>query len=83
MCTFRHKPVRGYEGHRYPRCPHSGKVRFRYRKDALSFVWYAKTRARTCADDQIPCQRRECRTYKCSACGGWHVTSRPLWYTPT
>jgi hypothetical protein len=83
MCMYRTRSAKHDVGHRYPRCPESGKVRFRYRKDALSFVWYAKMRARQCEFEHLPCQRRENRTYKCTECGGWHVTSRPSWYTPT
>jgi hypothetical protein len=67
--------VRMRIGHRFPRCQYSGKVRFRYRKDAIDFVVGARYRAERCAAEGVPCRRRETRAYKCENCGGWHVTS--------
>jgi hypothetical protein len=64
-------------GHRYPICPISGKARYRGRKDiklALRRADWERSRARL---NEVACSRREIRGYRCSDCGGWHLTSQP------
>ena len=63
--------------HRYPTCPISGKVRYGERKDiklALRRADSDRSRARI---KGAGCSRREIRGYRCSDCGGWHLTSKP------
>jgi hypothetical protein len=65
-------------GHRYPICPDSGKVRYGERKDiklAMRGADRDRSRARL---NGVPCSRREIRSYQCSDCRGWHLTSKPL-----
>jgi hypothetical protein len=63
--------------HRYPICPTSGKVRYGERKDVkleMRKVDVDRSRARV---NKVACSRREIRSYECSDCGGWHLTSTP------
>ena len=53
-------------------CPVSGKVRFRDHREAVA-VLHSAARARLSG---YPTRRAECRAYECSACRGWHLTSR-------
>jgi hypothetical protein len=55
-------------GRRRPPCP-SGKQRFRDQHEARLVL--AKIRARKAGRTRI----REEQTYRCTACGGWHLTS--------
>lgn len=63
--------------HKYPVCSESGKKRYRTRRDAKNVVIEAKFHMRRAARWELTSHRRECRAYACSACGGWHTTSRP------
>jgi len=63
--------------HRFPICPISGKVRYGERKDiklALRQANRDRSRARL---NEVACSRREIRGYRCTDCGGWHLTSQP------
>jgi hypothetical protein len=53
---------------RLPRCPATGKVRFRDHHDATQ----ALAAARRSTSDR----RREQRSYLCATCRGFHLTSR-------
>lgn len=61
--------------HECPICDLSGKRRYRDQsqaRDALGVAaWQRATGNR---------RRRECRVYRCPACGGWHLTSVAAWY---
>ncbi len=60
--------------HHHP-CP-TGKVRFPDHQAAVDALHKAQT-ARNFADqDGVPCSRREVRSYECTQCKGWHLTSR-------
>lgn len=63
--------------HRYPLCPTSGKIRYGERKDVKMAMRQAdrdRSRARL---NNVACSRYEVRSYSCSDCRGWHLTSRP------
>ena len=63
--------------HRYPICPTSGKVRYGELKDiklAMRQTDRDRSRARV---NKVACSRREIRSYECSDCRGWHLTSQP------
>ena len=63
--------------HRFPICPISGKVRYGERKDiklALKKADRDRSRARL---NEVACSRREIRGYRCTDCGGWHLSSQP------
>jgi hypothetical protein len=63
--------------HRYPICPTSGKVRYGELKDVKIAMRQAdrdRSRARV---NEVACSRREIRSYECSDCRGWHLTSQP------
>jgi hypothetical protein len=63
--------------HRYPVCPTSGKIRYGERKDVKLAMRQAdcdRSRARL---NDVACSRYEVRSYSCSDCRGWHLTSKP------
>lgn len=63
--------------HRYPLCPTSGKIRYGERKDVKMAMRQAdcdRSRARL---NGVTCSRYEVRSYSCSDCRGWHLTSKP------
>jgi hypothetical protein len=63
--------------HRYPICPVSGKIRYGEPKDVKLAMRQAdcdRSRARL---HDVACSRRETRSYECSDCSGWHLTSQP------
>jgi hypothetical protein len=63
--------------HRYPICPASGKIRYGEPKDVkLAMRQAACDRSRARLHD-VACSRRETRSYECSDCSGWHLTSQP------
>jgi hypothetical protein len=63
--------------HRYPTCPTSGKIRYGERKDVKLAMREADCdRARARLNDAV-CSRNEVRSYSCSDCRGWHLTSKP------
>jgi hypothetical protein len=63
--------------HRFPICPTSGKVRYGERKDIkLEMRQVNCDRARARLND-VACSRNEIRSYSCSDCRGWHLTSTP------
>jgi hypothetical protein len=63
--------------HRFPICPTSGKVRYGERKDVkLEMRQVNCDRARARLND-VECSRYEIRSYSCSDCRGWHLTSTP------
>jgi hypothetical protein len=64
--------------HRYPICPISGKIRYGELKDIKLELRQAdrdRSRARL---NEVTCSRRETRGYRCTDCGGWHLTSQPV-----
>jgi len=63
----------------WPTCGHSGKRRYRERKDAKAEVERARhLRARAELDGRVS-TLTVCRAYRCPSCRGWHVTSLPTW----
>lgn len=56
----------------------SGKVRFRDHRDAVNALHQIANARSVARDLQLTSNRRECRTYRCTACKGWHLTSRPM-----
>jgi hypothetical protein len=61
------------------RCSASQKVRFRDKREALEAVHAAGTSRRFAEADGVVSARQERRTYHCSSCRGWHLTSRESW----
>jgi len=60
----------------YPVCPTTGKRRLDDRADVvLALAKAVRARAEADARDSVT-SRREVRGYRCSACRGWHLTSR-------
>jgi hypothetical protein len=53
-------------------CPITRKVRFRDHAEAVAALHAAEV-ARVFSDGHT--NRHECRSYACSACQGWHLTS--------
>jgi hypothetical protein len=63
--------------HRYPICPATGKIRYGEPKDIkLTMRQAAQDRSRARLN-KVACSRREVRSYECSDCSGWHLTSQP------
>jgi len=62
--------------HRYPICPASGKVRYGERKDIKLEMRQAASDRSQARLDNVACSRREVRSYSCSDCRGWHLTSQ-------
>lgn len=58
-------------------CPMSGKVRFRDHEEAVEAIKAAATQRQWHAAEGTETRRRECRTYRCEVCKGWHLTSQP------
>lgn len=58
------------------RCPNSGKVRFRDKREALAAVHAAGTNRRFAEANGFTTARQERRTYLCPSCHGWHLTSQ-------
>ena len=63
--------------HRYPICPISGKVRYGERKDIKLELRQADRERSRARQDGVTCSRRETSGYRCTDCGGWHLTSQP------
>lgn len=63
--------------HRYPICPATGKVRYGERKDIKLVMRQADSDRSQARLDNVACSRREIRSYSCSDCRGWHLTSQP------
>ena len=63
--------------HRYPICPVSGKVRYGERKDIKLVMRQAAWDRSQARVNEVACSRREIRSYECSDCRGWHLTSQP------
>ena len=59
--------------HRFPQCTKAGKVRFGEHKDATQALREAR---RAAGRDGVSSRRRETRSYQCSSCRGWHLTSQ-------
>jgi hypothetical protein len=75
-----HKSTHGH--HRFPRCPVTGKGRFREHKDATlalrrAFHIRAGQRSR---GEQVT--RLECAAYRCEHCRGWHLSTQSLRLLP-
>ena len=63
--------------HRYPICPSTGKIRYGELKDIkLTMRQVAQDRS-SARLNKVACTRREVRSYECSDCSGWHLTSQP------
>lgn len=61
----------------WPKCPTTGKSRFRERKDAKQTLRYAR-KVRSRAEIQgVTTTWTADRAYRCPFCHGWHLTSRP------
>jgi hypothetical protein len=63
--------------HRYPICPSSGKVRYGEPKDIKLEMRKAASDRSRARLNKVACSRREVRSYECSDCSGWHLTSKP------
>ena len=64
--------------HRFVRCHHSNKQRYRNRHDAQLVLVTIKHSIAKARHYDIPTRRNEQRAYKCPHCYGWHLTSKPL-----
>jgi hypothetical protein len=62
--------------HRFPRCPISGKVRYRERRDIKLALRQANRDRSQAQLSDVACSRRETRGYQCAGCDGWHLTSQ-------
>lgn len=56
-------------------CP-TGKVRFKDHAHAVSALHAAKNRRKFAEAENVDTARKECRTYPCKACKGFHLTSK-------
>ena len=54
-------------------CAATNKVRFPDHRAAVVALQQAAVRRQWQGDDES--RRRECRSYSCAACKGWHLTS--------
>lgn len=63
--------------HRYPLCPSSGKIRYGERKDVKLAMRQADSDRSRARLNDAACSRYEVRSYSCSDCRGWHLTSKP------
>lgn len=64
--------------HRFARCSHSNKQRYRNRHDAQLILVTIKHRIAKAKHYDWPTRRNEQRAYKCPHCFGWHLTSSAL-----
>lgn len=60
------KKMQRWRAHQ-PKCGLTGKVRFRDQTEAKAVLTNSRR-----SDSE---RRRECRTYECMYCNGWHLTS--------
>lgn len=60
-------------------CFLTGKRRFRDHSLAVRVLHHAARCRAEAAADGYKTIRRECRTYECDSCNGWHVTSQAEW----
>ena len=56
-------------------CP-TGKKRFRDHRDAVSFLHHAENARRAAHLDGVVTKLHVIRSYECSVCRGFHVTSQ-------
>ncbi len=78
---YKQRIPKGRRHHVWPKCPITGKVRFRERKDAKEALRKAAfARSKAMVYGQATC-RNEVRAYKCpeASCGGWHITHLAQW----
>ena len=60
-------------------CPSTGKIRYRDGHDAALALKSLVRRRSRAECDGAACSIRVCRKYPCESCGGWHLTSQPVW----
>jgi hypothetical protein len=58
------------------KCPVSGKVRFRDKREAVRALYASHNARQRAVEYAVESGRRECRTYYCDGCKGWHTTSQ-------
>jgi hypothetical protein len=56
----------------------SGKVRFRDHDEAVHALHKAAVARHWAESEGVETRRREARTYACTSCNGWHLTSRTV-----
>jgi tRNA G26 N,N-dimethylase Trm1 len=61
------------------RCSVSAKRRFRDHREAVAALQQASNVRGRAREDGIETRRQEVRSYECTACKGWHLTSQPVW----
>ena len=63
---------------RFQLCSRGLKRRFRDHREAVSALQAARNvrEAQLRTGDKV-IRRRECRSYECPSCRGWHLTSQP------
>lgn len=59
------------------RCPVAGKVRWPDGKSAVEALHIAKVKSVRDVEEGRNPRRREVRHYRCAACKGFHLTSKP------
>lgn len=74
--TRRAERRRRPRGGSLPRCPRSGKVRFRDHREAVDALQTAMNSRSRAEFAGFGSRRNECRTYECNMCHGWHLTSQ-------
>jgi hypothetical protein len=73
----RRTPVRSHHPKRHlAQCPATGKVRFRDKREAQDAIHRAVALRQLLGAEGQGCRRQEKRTYFCSSCNGWHLTSQ-------
>jgi hypothetical protein len=56
----------------------TGKARYRDKTEAVQTLHVLRNSAARQLNDFGTTRRNESRSYKCPACKGWHLTSKPL-----
>ncbi|HOF63410.1 MAG TPA: hypothetical protein PLL54_03825 [Dermatophilaceae bacterium] len=66
--------------HRWPICIATGKRRYGERKDAKQALWFARAQRATAEVHGGSCDNAVTREYRCTFCGGFHLTSQERRY---
>jgi len=61
------------------RCAATTKLRFRDHREAITALQHASNVRGRAWENGVETRRQEVRSYECTACKGWHLTSQPVW----
>lgn len=67
-----------HKSHKDSKRCESGKVRFKDHRQAVAALHSTQNHAVTQVEEFGSTRRREVRSYSCTICKGWHLTSKPL-----